>query len=279
MFVEHIAIVSEVAAVSQSELTRVAAALQNQVMRDFQPIWEIQATVDAFVRLEDVPLGYWPIIVVLDIKDAAGIHLDDEGQPFALAEPGPGWSLTASHECLEMLADPYGKRLRAGPSVKPGQGRVLYLIEVCDPSEAWEFAYNVNGVRVSDFYTPQYFDPVAAPGVRYSFTGAIKAPRQVLRGGYLSWFEPRTRHWWQQLFFGARPEFRDLGAVPAGQSPRTYIDQRTPTAELAPELVYGLPPGDERLMIAEALTESIEPATASKAEEWRDQIERLKAAV
>lgn len=41
--------------ITMSNLTRVAAALQKQVTRDFGPIWEIDATVDAFERLEDVP--------------------------------------------------------------------------------------------------------------------------------------------------------------------------------------------------------------------------------
>ena len=58
-------------------------------------------------------------------------------------------------------------------------------MEVSDPCEASEFAYSVNGILVSDFYTPKYFDPVAAPGVRYSFTGSLTGPLQMLRGGYL----------------------------------------------------------------------------------------------
>src|SRR5262249_16165419 len=65
--------------------------------------------------------------------------------------------------------------------------RVTYLVEVCDPSEAGENGYQVNGVLVSDFYTPNFFDPVAADGVRYSFTGAVEAPLTVLPGGYISW--------------------------------------------------------------------------------------------
>jgi hypothetical protein len=52
------------------------------------------------------------------------------------------------------------------------QGRVEFLVEVSDPSEAAQFGYTVNGIPVSDFYTPHYFDPVQANGVRYSQTGA-----------------------------------------------------------------------------------------------------------
>ena len=34
--------------------------------------------------------------------------------------------------------------------------------------------YPVNGVPVSDFYTPRYFEPVRTDGTRYSFTGEIE---------------------------------------------------------------------------------------------------------
>jgi hypothetical protein len=66
----------------------VSAAIQKQVSRDLSPIWEVQATVDAFDSLEDVPLGYWQIIIKDNIKfNAAGIHLNRKnGQPFALVE-------------------------------------------------------------------------------------------------------------------------------------------------------------------------------------------------
>src|SRR5713101_2197544 len=201
MLVRHVAVVSEVANTSFSELAKVAAAVQKQVIRDFAPLWEIQATVDAFAKLEDVPIGYWPVIVQADIGyNAAGIHLDNDGQPFSLVQYSSGWSLTVSHEVLEMLADPFGDRLVAGSSIKPKQGRVEYLVEVCDPSEDRAFAYSVNGITVSDFYTPRFFDPVTTSGVRYGFGNGIKGPRQVLKGGYLSWHDPMTDHWWQQTF-------------------------------------------------------------------------------
>ena len=143
-------------------------------------------------KLEDVPTGYWTLLIKDDIQTsgAAGIHEDNNGQPFALITASADineWSITASHEALEMLVDPFGNRLVAGDSPKPDQGRVSFLVEVSDPSEAPDFAYSSNGVRVSDFYTPNYFDPVRAAGVRYSDTGAITSPRQVLKGGYLSW--------------------------------------------------------------------------------------------
>lgn len=119
----NLALVSEVQEVSASDVTRVAAALQKQVTRDFRPIWHVEATVSAFAKLEDVPVGYWPIIVEEDIHEpgAAGFHTDEDGQPFALVQVSGSWALTASHECLEMLGDPFGNRLIAGKSPKKGQ--------------------------------------------------------------------------------------------------------------------------------------------------------------
>jgi hypothetical protein len=70
---------------------------------------------------------------------AAGIHEDKNGQPFALVTASSNldeWSSTASHEALEMLIDPFGNRLVAGDSPKSDQGRVSFLVEVCDPSPA-----------------------------------------------------------------------------------------------------------------------------------------------
>ena len=62
-FVAHLALVSESAAVGLPEVTRVSAALQKQVTRDLGQFWDMQGTVDAFASLEDVPPGYWPVIV------------------------------------------------------------------------------------------------------------------------------------------------------------------------------------------------------------------------
>jgi hypothetical protein len=224
--VAHVALVSESAKVSRTALDRAAAAIAKQVTRDLGPLWSVRATVSGFASVAEVPVGYWPVIVQDDVgAGALGYHLDRNGQPYALVRSGRGWELTASHETLEMLADPFGSRTVAGPSVKPGQGRVQYLVEVCDPCEAETYAYTVNGVTVSDFYTPHFFDPKANVATRYSFTGAIKAPRTILRGGYMSWLEPKSGHLWQQLWLGARKEFRDLG--PADAPLRGQVDADT----------------------------------------------------
>ncbi len=272
MLIRQVALVSEAASVPFSNLGQVSAALQKQAARDLAPIWEVQATVDAFAALEDVPVGYWPIIIKDDIHQrAAGIHEDKSGQPFALVRSGDAWSITASHENLEMLVDPFGKRLVAGQSPMEGQGRVEFLVEVCDPSEAGQFSYTVNGVAVSDFYTPNYFDPEFNSSVRYSLTGAISKPREVLSGGYLSWHDPVTDHWFQEVFFGEQPEFKDLGQLTANASQnfRRLIYDATPQAFEVRR------PADEKLSALTAMSESVGVSADSKARAWREQIAQI----
>lgn len=234
-FTQNLGIVSETNRITASGLNKVAAALQKQAVRDFGPIWGVEALVSPFAQLEDMPIDYWPIVIRDDIgyPGAAGIHLDQDGQPYALVQWSPEWSLTASHETVEMLGDPFGNRLIAGESPKPGQGRVSFLVEVADPSEAAQFGYTVNGILVSDFYTPRFFDPVRNSSVRYSFTGAITRPRQILRGGYLSWMVQSTREWWQGRWFsGTKPKFVNLGVLTGRGSLRSLVDAATVTPEL-----------------------------------------------
>jgi hypothetical protein len=274
--VKHVALVSQASQITPAQLSRVAAALQRQVARDFGPIWQIQATVDAFPTLKDVPLGYWPIVIKekIDNPNAAGYHKTSHGQPLSLVKYADDWALTCSHELLEMLADPSGDRIHPGRSPVPGQGRVEFLVEVCDPSEDARFAYSVNGVTVSDFYTPHYFDPVANPSVRYSFTGAIDKPRTVLEGGYLSWVEPVSGHLWQETWFeGDKPVFVDR-STPRGRSLREFADSQVPLANF----VERLPGDDPRRPGARAESAEMDAAGEANERNLEAEIDQLAAA-
>jgi hypothetical protein len=271
-FIAQLALVSETDSVGLSELTRVSAALQKQITRDLSGQWEVEGTIDPFVSLHDVPPGYWPIIVRDDIgQDAAGVHCDDTGQPMALITSDLDWSITASHEVLEMLIDPFGNRRIAGQSVSPDQGRVEYLVEVSDPVSGK--SYPVNGVKVSDFFTPRFFDPVKSDGVQYSFMGNLSGPRQVLFGGYLTWFEPVGAEWWQQSWFaGDQPTIRNLGPIQKSTcGMRPAIDRLTHRHRLD---VIG--------KVAKRVTadidcaaQSIAASSKAKAERWRAHIDKM----
>jgi hypothetical protein len=232
----HVALVSDTPSVTLSQVTAVAAALQKQASRDFGPIWSVNATVNAFDALESVPVDYWPVILRDDIQEpgAAGFHTDDHGQPFSLVQVDNTWPLTASHETLEMLADPFGNRTIAGapppqaPAPISGFNRVVYLVEVADPCESAQFSYKVNGVQVSDFLTQHYYDPNGATGVRYSFRNHIREPHTVLEGGYVSFGNPVDNHWYQIIVQNGKAGTRDLGVISSrsGMSLREAVDRK-----------------------------------------------------
>src|SRR6266852_971654 len=179
MLPRRIGIASRSQAVGLRGIIKVAAALNVQANRDLQNIWDVSATVTAIADPDSIEPGVWPIFIVDDVGQdgAAGLHLTDHQQPYALVAAGPTWSLTASHECLEMLVDPSGNWLVSSSGITVVSGEVQdlaaekfeYLVEVGDPSEDPASAYVIDDVLVSDFYTPHFFDPVIAPGVRYSF--------------------------------------------------------------------------------------------------------------
>jgi hypothetical protein len=282
----NLALVADDVNTPPSTLTTVAAALSKQVANDFSPIWNVNATVDAFAKLDDVPTDYWPIIIKRDVSGAAGYHEDQNGQPFAVVEFSNDWSLTASHECLEMLADPWGRRLKSGnildQAVELGvpPQKVRYLVEVCDPSEAGQFAYKVNNVWVSDFYTPHFFDPVASPNVRYSFTGAISIPRTVLQDGYISW-ENAQGEWFQVRMFADNisdviPHLVDLSrqtnfnAYRTSSNLRAAIDRATPNPRHQATLQHA------RASKLAAFYDAVDETCGQRANRLREQIEALR---
>jgi hypothetical protein len=280
----HVALVPDSPSVTLAAISGVAAAIQKQVTRDFGPLWGISATVDAFEKLEAVPIDYWPVIVRDDIKEpgAAGYHTDDHGQPFSLVQADSGWELTASHEALEMLADPFGNRTIAGPPPPKAPApvsrfsRVMYLVEVCDPCEASQFAYEVNGVQLSDFITPHYYDPNGATGVQYSFRGSIKEPHTVLEGGYVSFGNPVDNHWYQIIVQNKQAQVRDLGIIKAtqGKSLRELVDRAV--REIRKDEHYRTKAPSKTAMAAAASGSPLAESSAARAKLLRKYVKELK---
>lgn len=244
----QIGLASRSASVSLAELVKVTSALNLQIARDFAPLWGVSANVVAVPNPDVIDPGVWPIFIEDDIgADLSGFHTTAQNQPYARVESGAAWSLTASHECLEMLADPTGNRLypSVGIGLVNGEFRDLgkakfeYLIEVCDPCQDDACAYMINEVVVADFYTPRFFDPVSLDTVRYSFSGRIKRPRQVLPGGYLSWRNPNGIGFQQARFF-ERPEIVNIPMPPRSVGAPDSSGARTSLRGLLGQLTPGV---------------------------------------
>jgi len=241
----------------QPDIVTVANAIQRQVSEHFTPVWGASAIVSAFPTVAAVPEGYSTVAITTQQLPLGrgGFHYPDGGAG-AIVHYSPGsdrWTVDASHETLEMIADPLGVRYVFGPSLaddpdavedipdgvgasRTPQGIVEYLVETCDPVEGND--YLIDGIRVSDFVFPAFYD-ASFVNQRYSFTYAAKRPFDLTDGGYISWsvnrptggvfqaFKTRGVLTWQkvaeksptfsrQALDGARP-------VRRGEQPRTAL--------------------------------------------------------
>jgi hypothetical protein len=277
----HIAVINESENLSASDVAKAAAAIQRQVTDDFGPAWNVTGTADSFPSLNDMPHGYWPVVIRDEIGiSAPGVHLSDGGEKaFALVLfTGSRWTVALSHEILEMLADPFGKTFLTGPSVRPDQGAVEYLVEVCDPCQSDDCGYPVNGVLVSDFVAPAFYSGFG-PG-RYTFGGNLTEPRTVCPFSYMTWRDPLSGKWWQLIDTGSGPKTKAI-TVDVRQAHvhlRGVIDRATnPEIARAREKQAG---GRRVRQTADrkrvhSLMNKYARTTAADAAWWRGQIEQL----
>jgi hypothetical protein len=250
----------------------VVAALNVQVTRDLTQFWNVQAMVIALQK-NRVPIGVWPVFLVKQLPPGeGGFHLDKHNQPYAevIGTTGnEGWTVAASHEVIEMLVDPSGNRLQSSTAIEIADGKIKdsagqfeYLVEACDPCEAENYSYTIQGIPVSDFLTPNFYDLLVTPGTRYSFTGAVSAPRQILPGGYISWINHESEEWQQLQYVDPRqpPKIVDLGPA-NGKSLREWVHTKNRDAGLKTTRYLSL--------------ESLDAPIYKRAKEHRNHLDRI----
>jgi hypothetical protein len=135
-----------------------------------------------------------------DVANALGYHSRNaKGLPFGFVfkkvadNAGESWTVTLSHEALELIADPLVNLLVAGPH--PQENRtVFHWYEMSDAVQGE--TYMIDGVEVSNFVLPLYFTPNAEKGSRNDFlgnahNGETLASFGVNPGGYIGFFDPQ----------------------------------------------------------------------------------------
>jgi len=193
--------------VKDADVKPAVAALQKQVHNDFAPIWGVDAD------LVVVPKGSHPVsgswwLVILDDSDQAGAlgyhDITSEGMPLGKVfaktdlQYGDKWTVTASHELLEMLGDP-DVNLTAFVQDSNTSGR-LYAYEVCDACELDSDGYDIDGIRVSDFVYPSWFESFRKQGsTQFNHGKTISKPFERRPGGYIGVFDVGSGSGWQQI--------------------------------------------------------------------------------
>jgi hypothetical protein len=199
-----VAVLNRSTVLSDSEVHAISSALQKAVSRDFAGVWGIDASMSFVQRGAKTGWqGRWNLLVLddSDTANALGYHdVTPEGLPLGKvfagtdAKYGAKVSVTFAHELFEMLLDPW-----ISLCAEDSRRGVFVAYEASDAVEADELAYDVDGVPVSDFVTPAFFDPTARgrAGERFSFCEHVHAPFELAPGGYESVYVP-GRGWTQR---------------------------------------------------------------------------------
>jgi hypothetical protein len=196
----QIAVINESTVINDADVQAMLPAFDKQWSGDLQPIWGVGDAKFTFVPKGQSPAsGAW-WVVFLDDSDQAGAlayhDLTNEGLPISkvfvktiLADKA-SVSVGATHEICEMAVDPWLNSAYQDP-----QG-VFWAGEVCDPVEDDQYGYEIGGILVTDFVTPNWFAHEHAQGA-IDFKQHANTAFEVLTGGYAQKFDPQQG--WQQV--------------------------------------------------------------------------------
>jgi hypothetical protein len=202
----QISVINESTVLADADVVPVVAALQKQVTNDFRPVWGTDAELTIVPKGTTPASGSW-WLVMLDDSDQAnalGYHdLTTEGLPigkvFAASDlkAGTSWTVTASHELLEMLGDP---NINLTVFVQnTNTAGTLYAYEVCDACEDDSLGYQIDNILLSDFVYPSWFESFRTEGsTQFDRMNKIQNPFQLLVNGYIGIFNVITGGGWQQ---------------------------------------------------------------------------------
>lgn len=201
--------------VSDADVAKMCAACTKQLATHVAPMFNLGPVPVTFLpkgaAIPPAPARIITIMDVLDDAQALGYHTEQAGGHIwgavgtAEAMKQGAKALTGayaissilSHEVVELFAD-------ARINLWADNGRGLTIAyELCDPCEN-DF-YLIDGVAVSSFVGPAWFDHLAEKTARFDYLGHLSKPFTMTHGGY--WVQAKAGAVTQK--FGDRfPEWR-----------------------------------------------------------------------
>jgi hypothetical protein len=196
----QIAVMNESTVLSDDEVLQMMPAFTQQWNIDLSSVWNVEPATFTFVPagVSPLPSTWWVVFLDdSDQADALAYHdLTSEGLPLSkvfgrtiLADKGLV-SVGATHEICEMAVDPWLNSAYQDPE------GVFWAGEVCDPVEDDQYAYDIGGVSVTDFVTPNWFAHKFAQSP-IDLKGHALSAFEVLSGGYAQKFDPQAG--WVQI--------------------------------------------------------------------------------
>ena len=205
MSLPSIAVVNFSNQLTDQRVQEAIRAVNRQVVEDFVPIWgagricKIHEPVfdPADINtLANDPVFADSIIYIVDeglLPGALGFHdLNARDIPFGFVfvlNP-QDWTVTLSHEVLELILDPTVNIFVPGPDPRDATNTVLHTYEVCDAVE--RTTYQIDEIAVSNFLTPSYFTIGEAAGTRNDFLGVGVSSFGVTQGSHIAFIDLPT---------------------------------------------------------------------------------------
>lgn len=209
-----VAIVNESTVLSDVIVQAAVVCLQAQIDEDYTPVYGKQARLEFHPKGYVVPEGTWELVFAdnSDQAGALGYHeTTANGDPIGFVfagsdiQFGESWTVTASHELLEMMEDPDIQTLEEQDL--PDGSMVLRSKELCDVCEDDSIAYTKptqvlpDGTlfKYSDFVFPAYWNADAPAHAKLDFCGLITKPLTILPGGYIGMVTILKGFQWTQV--------------------------------------------------------------------------------
>jgi hypothetical protein len=187
----EISVINESTVFGDSDVQAMMRAFQTQWTRDLAPVWDLEdAEFTWTAKAKQVSATSWWLVFLDDSDQASALayhDLTDTGLPMSkvfvktIQADKASVSVGATHEICEMAVDPTINLAAQDANA------TFWAYEVCDPVEDEQYGYEVNGVLVSDFVTPDWFGFKNSSGP-YDFKKQVSAPFQVLSRGYAQQF-------------------------------------------------------------------------------------------
>lgn len=211
----QIAVINESSAITDGDVQNMIAPFSQQWNTDLRSVWGVDQASFGFVPQGHAPpTGAWWAVFLDDSDQANALayhDLTNEGLPISkifvktIQADKSSVSVGASHELCEMAVDPWLN------SAYQDLQNVFWAGEVCDPVEDDSYGYEINGILVSNFVTPNWFGHQHAQSA-IDLKGHAHAPFAVLSGGYAQKFDPQSG--WVQIN-GSRAKLSERVAKPA----------------------------------------------------------------
>lgn len=149
--------VSNQSGLSSAQITPVIGAVQKQLDGDFAKAWGETAELTQVCYPHE---NQWTVNLISDpptwcgCTGAHGYSREQGPIAFVAVKTDQPWSITLSHEVLEMIVNPRANRITLNRL-----SGMYYDVEIGDPVET--YSYKIDGIGVSDFVFPAWFNNAA----------------------------------------------------------------------------------------------------------------------